>query len=107
MISLLETHFIIIIVVLVLGICAVNNLRDQLDDMKKRNQNSLISNEKNIHLQKQVGYLPWCMFGEVGGGVVSVELCDSSSVTSDYKHITYKALNRRKTKYINNHNSWK
>ncbi|XP_039897667.1 rho-associated protein kinase 2 isoform X1 [Simochromis diagramma] len=32
----------------------VNNLRDQLDDMKKRNQNSLISNEKNIHLQKQL-----------------------------------------------------
>lgn len=77
MISLLETHFIIIIVVLVLGICAVNSLRDQLDDMKKRNQNSHISNEKNIHLQKQVCYLPWCMFGEVGG-VVSMddELCD-------------------------------
>lgn len=77
MISLLETHFIIIIVVLVLGICAVNSLRDQLDDMKKRNQNSHISNEKNIHLQKQVGYLPWCMFGEVWG-VVSMddELCD-------------------------------
>lgn len=81
MISLLETHFIIIIVVLVLGICAVNNLRDQLDDMKKRNQNSLISNEKNIHLQKQVGYLPWCMFGEVGGGggqrgALWQQLCD-------------------------------
>ncbi|XP_049597119.1 rho-associated protein kinase 2 isoform X1 [Syngnathus scovelli] len=32
----------------------VNNLRDQLDDLKKRNQNSHISNEKNIHLQKQL-----------------------------------------------------
>lgn len=34
--------------------CAVNSLRDQLDDMKRKNQNSHISNEKNIHLQKQV-----------------------------------------------------
>lgn len=33
---------------------AVNGLRDQLDDLKRRNQNSHISNEKNIHLQKQV-----------------------------------------------------
>ncbi|XP_077587614.1 rho-associated protein kinase 2 [Stigmatopora nigra] len=32
----------------------VNNLRDQLDDSKRRNQNSHISNEKNIHLQKQL-----------------------------------------------------
>uniref|UniRef100_A0AAQ4NQQ9 Rho-associated protein kinase n=1 Tax=Gasterosteus aculeatus aculeatus TaxID=481459 RepID=A0AAQ4NQQ9_GASAC len=32
----------------------VSSLRDQLDDMKKRNQNSHISNEKNIHLQKQL-----------------------------------------------------
>ncbi|XP_061551882.1 rho-associated protein kinase 2 isoform X3 [Phycodurus eques] len=32
----------------------VNNLRDQLDDLKRRNQNSHISNEKNIHLQKQL-----------------------------------------------------
>ncbi|XP_013865206.1 rho-associated protein kinase 2 isoform X2 [Austrofundulus limnaeus] len=32
----------------------VNSLRDQLDDMKKRNQNSHISNEKNIQLQKQL-----------------------------------------------------
>uniref|UniRef100_A0A3P8WDB9 non-specific serine/threonine protein kinase n=1 Tax=Cynoglossus semilaevis TaxID=244447 RepID=A0A3P8WDB9_CYNSE len=32
----------------------VNGLRDQLDDLKKRNQNSHISNEKNIHLQKQL-----------------------------------------------------
>ncbi|KAK7905242.1 hypothetical protein WMY93_017849 [Mugilogobius chulae] len=32
----------------------VNSLRDQLEDMKKRNQNSHISNEKNIHLQKQL-----------------------------------------------------
>lgn len=32
----------------------VNSLRDQLDEMKKKNQNSHISNEKNIHLQKQV-----------------------------------------------------
>uniref|UniRef100_A0A3P8XSC2 Rho-associated protein kinase 2 n=1 Tax=Esox lucius TaxID=8010 RepID=A0A3P8XSC2_ESOLU len=32
----------------------VNSLRDQLDDMKKRNQNSHISNEKNIHLQRQL-----------------------------------------------------
>uniref|UniRef100_A0A673GMS4 non-specific serine/threonine protein kinase n=1 Tax=Sinocyclocheilus rhinocerous TaxID=307959 RepID=A0A673GMS4_9TELE len=29
----------------------VNSLRDQLDEMKKKNQNSHISNEKNIHLQ--------------------------------------------------------
>uniref|UniRef100_A0A8C5EMB9 Rho-associated protein kinase n=1 Tax=Gouania willdenowi TaxID=441366 RepID=A0A8C5EMB9_GOUWI len=32
----------------------LNNLRDQLEDLKKRNQNSLISNEKNILLQKQL-----------------------------------------------------
>ncbi|TRY98817.1 hypothetical protein DNTS_021087, partial [Danionella cerebrum] len=32
----------------------VNNLKDQLDEMKKKNQNSHISNEKNIHLQKQL-----------------------------------------------------
>ncbi|KAJ8289497.1 hypothetical protein GJAV_G00002010 [Gymnothorax javanicus] len=32
----------------------VNSLRDQLEDMKKRNQNSHISNEKNIHLQRQL-----------------------------------------------------
>ncbi|XP_072313709.1 rho-associated protein kinase 2 isoform X2 [Eucyclogobius newberryi] len=32
----------------------VNSLRDQLEDTKKRNQNSHISNEKNIHLQKQL-----------------------------------------------------
>uniref|UniRef100_A0A9J7ZFL8 Rho-associated protein kinase 2 n=1 Tax=Cyprinus carpio carpio TaxID=630221 RepID=A0A9J7ZFL8_CYPCA len=32
----------------------VNSLRDQLDEMKKKNQNSHISNEKNIHLQKQL-----------------------------------------------------
>uniref|UniRef100_A0A673CI53 Rho-associated protein kinase n=1 Tax=Sphaeramia orbicularis TaxID=375764 RepID=A0A673CI53_9TELE len=32
----------------------VNSLRDQLDDLKRRNQNSHISNEKNIHLQKQL-----------------------------------------------------
>ena len=33
---------------------AVNGLRDQLEEMKKRNQNSHISNEKNILLQRQV-----------------------------------------------------
>uniref|UniRef100_A0A3Q1I6E4 Rho-associated protein kinase n=1 Tax=Anabas testudineus TaxID=64144 RepID=A0A3Q1I6E4_ANATE len=32
----------------------VNSLRDQLDDLKRRNQNSHIFNEKNIHLQKQL-----------------------------------------------------
>uniref|UniRef100_A0A667Z8M1 Rho-associated protein kinase 2 n=1 Tax=Myripristis murdjan TaxID=586833 RepID=A0A667Z8M1_9TELE len=32
----------------------VNGLRDQLDDLKRRNQNSHISNEKNIHLQRQL-----------------------------------------------------
>ncbi|CAF99028.1 unnamed protein product, partial [Tetraodon nigroviridis] len=32
----------------------VNGLRDQLDDLKRRNQNSHISNEKNLHLQKQL-----------------------------------------------------
>ncbi|XP_031436748.1 rho-associated protein kinase 2 isoform X4 [Clupea harengus] len=32
----------------------VNSLRDQLEELKKRNQNSHISNEKNIHLQKQL-----------------------------------------------------
>ncbi|KAL2099189.1 hypothetical protein ACEWY4_005669 [Coilia grayii] len=32
----------------------VNSLRDQLEDLKRRNQNSHISNEKNIHLQKQL-----------------------------------------------------
>lgn len=33
---------------------SVNNLRDQLEDLRKKNQNSHISNEKNIQLQKQV-----------------------------------------------------
>ncbi|XP_015207067.1 rho-associated protein kinase 2 isoform X3 [Lepisosteus oculatus] len=32
----------------------VNSLRDQLEDLKKRNQNSQISNEKNIQLQRQL-----------------------------------------------------
>ncbi|XP_068198967.1 rho-associated protein kinase 2-like isoform X2 [Antennarius striatus] len=32
----------------------VNNLRDQLEDLRKKNQNSQISNEKNIQLQKQL-----------------------------------------------------
>ncbi|KAF5892741.1 rho-associated protein kinase 2 isoform X1, partial [Clarias magur] len=32
----------------------VNSLRDQLEEMKKKNQNSHISNEKNIHLQRQL-----------------------------------------------------
>ncbi|XP_048126881.1 rho-associated protein kinase 2 [Alosa alosa] len=32
----------------------VNSLRDQLEELKKKNQNSHISNEKNIHLQKQL-----------------------------------------------------
>ncbi|XP_061609300.1 rho-associated protein kinase 2-like isoform X2 [Phyllopteryx taeniolatus] len=32
----------------------LNNLRDQLEDLKKRNHNSQISNEKNIQLQKQL-----------------------------------------------------
>ncbi|KAJ8333083.1 hypothetical protein SKAU_G00419790 [Synaphobranchus kaupii] len=32
----------------------MNCLRDQLEDVKKRNQNSHISNEKNIHLQRQL-----------------------------------------------------
>uniref|UniRef100_A0AAQ5ZB19 Rho-associated protein kinase n=1 Tax=Amphiprion ocellaris TaxID=80972 RepID=A0AAQ5ZB19_AMPOC len=32
----------------------LNNLRDQLEDLRKRNQNSQISNEKNIQLQKQL-----------------------------------------------------
>ncbi|KAM4713160.1 rho-associated protein kinase 2-like isoform 2-T4 [Anableps anableps] len=32
----------------------LNNLRDQLEDLKKRNQHSQISNEKNIQLQKQL-----------------------------------------------------
>ncbi|XP_047429853.1 rho-associated protein kinase 1-like isoform X2 [Mugil cephalus] len=32
----------------------LNSLRDQLEDLKKRNQNSRISNEKNIELQKQL-----------------------------------------------------
>ncbi|XP_071323567.1 rho-associated protein kinase 2-like isoform X3 [Trachinotus anak] len=32
----------------------LNNLRDQLEDLRKRNQNSHISSEKNIHLQKQL-----------------------------------------------------
>uniref|UniRef100_A0A673GPD6 non-specific serine/threonine protein kinase n=1 Tax=Sinocyclocheilus rhinocerous TaxID=307959 RepID=A0A673GPD6_9TELE len=38
----------------------VNSLRDQLDEMKKKNQNSHISNEKNIHLQTSFFYL--CIF---------------------------------------------
>lgn len=32
----------------------VNNLRDQLEDLRKKNQNSQMSNEKNVQLQKQV-----------------------------------------------------
>ncbi|KAM9476448.1 rho-associated protein kinase 2 isoform 3-T3 [Clarias gariepinus] len=32
----------------------VNSLRDQLEEMKKKNQNTHISNEKNIHLQRQL-----------------------------------------------------
>ncbi|XP_077408681.1 rho-associated protein kinase 2-like isoform X1 [Vanacampus margaritifer] len=32
----------------------LNNLKDQLEDLKKRNHNSQISNEKNIQLQKQL-----------------------------------------------------
>lgn len=32
----------------------VNNLKDQLEDLRKKNQNSQMSNEKNIQLQKQV-----------------------------------------------------
>ncbi|KAM9840333.1 rho-associated protein kinase 2-like isoform 2-T2 [Aulostomus maculatus] len=32
----------------------LNNLRDQLEDLRKKNQNSQISNEKNIHLQRQL-----------------------------------------------------
>nr|XP_033792041.1 rho-associated protein kinase 2 isoform X6 [Geotrypetes seraphini] len=32
----------------------VNSLKDQLDDLKKRNQNSQISNEKINHLQRQL-----------------------------------------------------
>uniref|UniRef100_A0A3Q3G3M5 Rho-associated protein kinase 2 n=1 Tax=Labrus bergylta TaxID=56723 RepID=A0A3Q3G3M5_9LABR len=32
----------------------LNNLRDQLEDLRKKNHNSQISNEKNIQLQKQL-----------------------------------------------------
>ncbi|XP_054617437.1 rho-associated protein kinase 2-like isoform X2 [Dunckerocampus dactyliophorus] len=32
----------------------LNNLRDQLEDLKKRNHNSQLSNEKNVQLQKQL-----------------------------------------------------
>ncbi|XP_059211979.1 rho-associated protein kinase 2-like [Centropristis striata] len=32
----------------------LNNMRDQLEDLKKKNQNSQISNEKNIQLQRQL-----------------------------------------------------
>uniref|UniRef100_A0A6Q2XAW3 non-specific serine/threonine protein kinase n=1 Tax=Esox lucius TaxID=8010 RepID=A0A6Q2XAW3_ESOLU len=32
----------------------LNGLRDQLEELKRRNQNSQVSNEKNIHLQRQV-----------------------------------------------------
>uniref|UniRef100_A0A674ECX5 non-specific serine/threonine protein kinase n=1 Tax=Salmo trutta TaxID=8032 RepID=A0A674ECX5_SALTR len=32
----------------------LNSLRDQLEELKRRNQNSPISNEKNIHLQRQL-----------------------------------------------------
>lgn len=32
----------------------LNNLRDQLEDLRRRNQSSQISNEKNIQLQKQL-----------------------------------------------------
>lgn len=33
----------------------VNSLKDQLEDLKKRNQNSQISTEKVNQLQRQVG----------------------------------------------------
>lgn len=36
---------------------AVSSLKEQLAELKKKNQNSQISAEKNIHLQRQVG--PW------------------------------------------------
>ncbi|XP_072313433.1 rho-associated protein kinase 2-like isoform X2 [Eucyclogobius newberryi] len=32
----------------------LNNLRDQLEELRRRNQNSQISNEKNLQLQKQL-----------------------------------------------------
>ncbi|XP_055740363.1 rho-associated protein kinase 2-like [Salvelinus fontinalis] len=32
----------------------LNSLRDQLEELKRRNQNSQVSNEKNIHLQRQL-----------------------------------------------------
>uniref|UniRef100_A0A8C7R1I2 Rho-associated protein kinase n=1 Tax=Oncorhynchus mykiss TaxID=8022 RepID=A0A8C7R1I2_ONCMY len=32
----------------------LNGLRDQLEELKRRNQNSQLSNEKNIHLQRQL-----------------------------------------------------
>ncbi|KAM3602727.1 uncharacterized protein V6R79_009673 [Siganus canaliculatus] len=32
----------------------LNNLRDQLEDLRKRNQSSQISNEKNVQLQRQL-----------------------------------------------------
>jgi len=34
---------------------AVGSLRDQLAELKKKNQNSHLSAEKNIHLERQVG----------------------------------------------------
>ena len=37
----------------------VNSLKDQLEDLKKRNQSSQISTEKVNQLQKQVGWSVW------------------------------------------------
>lgn len=36
------------------SVWSVNNLRDQLEDLRKKNQNSQLSSEKNVQLQRQV-----------------------------------------------------
>lgn len=41
----------------------VNSLKDQLEDLKKRNQNSQISTEKVNQLQRQVGSSQFSRYG--------------------------------------------
>lgn len=65
----------------------VNGLRDQLDDLKRRNQNSHISNEKNIHLQKQVRH--WQMQCFKGAHCCKETLLSTYGNTSSSSSLAY------------------
>lgn len=65
----------------------VNGLRDQLDDLKRRNQNSHISNEKNIHLQKQVRH--WQMQCFKGAHCCKETLLSTYGHTSSSSSLAY------------------